>query len=154
MAEERLLDSWSWCTEDITREQEKVVRMLERDLEDSVFWKRLLALKERHIILLEKMLEAQEQQAIMLARAEEATVEDCQVLDTILTWYHLLPRPQPWPCLPPGSHLLQASQWTWAEVKQYFQRLWVPTAAPTWIPQQLSPSTRAHPPLTQAPCGP
>ncbi|KYO29461.1 hypothetical protein Y1Q_0022703 [Alligator mississippiensis] len=92
---------------------------LERVQENRAFRVRLLALEERHFTLLEKVLEAQEQQAAMVARAVEAIEEDCQVLDTILslgvsfvlptTQSLVLALPAPWQSLAMN---------TWADVQQ------------------------------------
>ncbi|KYO30180.1 hypothetical protein Y1Q_0022417 [Alligator mississippiensis] len=103
MVEEWLAGSWVWSMENTVHEWE-------RD--------RLLTLKVRHITLLKRMLEAQEQQVTMVARAVKAVKEDHLMLDSILalevtfvsptTQPLALALPAPWQ-LPAAQ--LQASQW-------------------------------------------
>ncbi|KYO32395.1 hypothetical protein Y1Q_0020354 [Alligator mississippiensis] len=81
--EEQLADSLAWSTEDVMQDQDWAECKWERDCEDWAFRNKLLALKDRPIALLKRMLETQEQQVAMVPRAVEDT-EDRQVLDTIL----------------------------------------------------------------------
>ncbi|KYO41652.1 hypothetical protein Y1Q_0006399 [Alligator mississippiensis] len=55
MAEEWLVEEWAWYSKDIMHDRRGIMKIMSRD--------RLLALEERHITLLKRMVEAQEQQA-------------------------------------------------------------------------------------------
>lgn len=97
-----------------------------------MFQERLLAFQKRHIALLEKMLEVQEQQAAMVAQAVKATEEDCQVLDTILALVvtFILPTVHPWPHLIPGNCPQPSPKWAWTRLQHHLQWLGPPAAAP------------------------
>ncbi|KYO21942.1 hypothetical protein Y1Q_0000596 [Alligator mississippiensis] len=98
--------------ENIVCKEERVVRNVERDWVDQVFQDRFLAFKKRHFTLLERMVEAQKQQATMVARIVGAMEEDHQVLDTImaLAVTFMLSATQ-----------LQVFQLAWAGVQQCLQ---------------------------------
>ncbi|KYO27430.1 hypothetical protein Y1Q_0013454 [Alligator mississippiensis] len=77
IVEERLVDLWAWCTEDVVHERE-------RDCEEQAYCARLLDLEERDTAPLERMVASQEWQASMAAWALGTTEEDHSVLDSIL----------------------------------------------------------------------
>lgn len=52
-----MADSQAWHAEDIVHEQERVACEVERDWVHQEFWDRLLAFEERHLTLLERLME-------------------------------------------------------------------------------------------------
>ncbi|KYO41629.1 hypothetical protein Y1Q_0006381 [Alligator mississippiensis] len=91
MMENQLANLQACYTQEVTHTQERAMSKQERaalewdmDQECWAFWERLSALEEGHIAILKRMLECQEWQAAMVARAVDTAEEECQVLDTIL----------------------------------------------------------------------
>lgn len=100
MMEEQLTDSQAWYTQDVVHEQEK-------DHEDHTFQDRHLALEEKHTALLQRLLEAQEQQSLVVLWRPWRTTGYWP-----LSWLWQSPLccslPRLWtlPSLPLGSHPL------------------------------------------------